>query len=230
MANSFNLKNIVPWGRTLEEYSRMFQLSEADFPKKFIDCGGGPSSFNAEMTQNKRFVTSCDPIYQFSRMEIQTRIHETYDQVYEQTVQNKKNFIWNTIANPEDLGQKRMSAMNDFLEDFEQGKKEGRYIAESLPHLPFQDNTFDLALSSHFLFLYTDILSLDFHTKAIQEMLRVAKEVRIFPLLNLNNQKSPYVDEIIRSFNSQYQSKILPVDYEFQKGANEVLKITKRDL
>ena len=55
--------------------------------------------------------------------------------------------------------------MKKFLADFKKGKKEGRYLEATLPHLSFDDKEFDLALSSHFLFLYTNILNYEFHLK-----------------------------------------------------------------
>ena len=53
----------------------------------------------------------------------------------------------------------------------------------ALPDLPFDDGAFDLALSSHLLFLYSEQFDLGFHVRALEEMLRVAAEVRVFPLL-----------------------------------------------
>jgi hypothetical protein len=44
------LKEIVPWGRTLAEYQLMFDLSEVDLKSKILGCGDGPASFNTEMT------------------------------------------------------------------------------------------------------------------------------------------------------------------------------------
>ncbi len=52
-----------------------------------------------------------------------------------------------------------------------EGKTQGKYIPGELPELPFEDQAFDIALSSHFLFLYTDNLTLEFHITAIYEML-----------------------------------------------------------
>jgi ubiquinone/menaquinone biosynthesis C-methylase UbiE len=53
--------------------------------------------------------------------------------------------------------------MEKSLEDFPEGLKQNRYIPGELPSLPFDEKEFDLALCSHFLFLYTDNLSLEFH-------------------------------------------------------------------
>ena len=122
----------------------------------------------------------------------------------------------------EGLGKIRMKSMLQFLADFEQGLEEGRYIAAELPNLPFADNTFDLALCSHFLFLYSDHLDLDFHIQAITEMLRVASEVRIFPVLDLNAAQSVHLEPILKQFPN---SELVKVNYEFQKGGNQMLLI-----
>jgi hypothetical protein len=74
--------------------------------------------------------------------------------VLEQTRLNAGQFVWDAIPSVEDLGRVRMAAMRGFLEDYEQGKSEGRYVDAELPALPFPDASFDLALCSHLLFLY----------------------------------------------------------------------------
>ena len=222
------LNEVVPLGRTCTEYRAMFQLNKSDLNRKILDCGGGPSSFNYEMkTQNKEVIT-IDPLYQFSKENIEKRIEETFDDVMTQANANKDDYIWKNIKTVEELAETRMSAMKLFLNDFQDGKNENRYITAELPDLPFKANEFDLALSSHFLFLYSDMLSLDFHVSAIDEMLRVAREVRIFPLLDLSTAKSQHVEEIIKIFKEKgMQVSIETVDYEFQKGGNQLMKICK---
>ena len=222
------LKEVVPLGRTFTEYKNMFNLHKIDLNKKILDCGGGPSSFNYEMKIQNREVTTIDPLYQFDKEDIEKRIDETFGDVIAQAKASKDDFVWKTIKTVEELAETRMSAMKTFLNDFEAGKKENRYINAELPDVPFKDSVFDLALSSHFLFLYSDMLSLDFHVKAIDEMLRVAHEVRIFPLLDLSTEKSRHVKEIIRIFKEkEMHVSIETVDYEFQKGGNQSMKIKK---
>jgi ubiquinone/menaquinone biosynthesis C-methylase UbiE len=140
----------------------------------------------------------------------------------QQTGANQDKFIWNTIPSLEDLGRIRMEAMRRFLASYEDGRVQGRYIPGELPELPFADQTFDLALSSHFLFLYTDNLSFEFHVSAICEMLRVACEVRIFPLLDMNARESHYLNSILENFQ-KYKPEICQVNYEFQRGGNRML-------
>ena len=222
-----NYKDIVPWGRSFEEYVKMFSLTVADLNLKILDCGGGPSSFNSEMARRGDNVISIDPIYSISAGDLRKRIDETYEDVINQTRLSKDKFIWENIRSVEELGSIRMSAMKQFLNDYEQGKIEGRYIHTQLPSLPFKDKEFDIALSSHFLFLYSSNLSLDFHKEAIDEMIRVGREVRIFPLVDVNATPSPYVEHIRKELlKGGYRVSIERVDYEFQKGGNKLMRIT----
>ena len=215
-------KEVVPWGRNLDEYRRMFDLSDEDLKLRILGCGDGPASFNFECNSSGGSVISADPIYGMRQEEIKNRIDETYDEVISQTRDNQDKFVWDTIGSVDRLGQIRMAAMKLFLEDFDQGKTSGRYIEASLPDLPFSNRQFDISLSSHFLFLYTDNLDLEFHISAITEMLRVSSETRIFPLLDFNAQPSGHLPAIVDHFK-EFFSEIRLVDYEFQRGGNEVL-------
>jgi hypothetical protein len=121
--------------------------------------------------------------------------------------------------------------MRRFLADFDQGKIEGRYVTASLPNLPFRDGQFDLALVSHLLFLYSEQLDLAFHRAAIDELLRVAREVRIFPLLTLDGNRSSHVDPICRRLEERgFWTEIESVPYEFQRGGHEMVRITTKNL
>jgi hypothetical protein len=117
----------------------MFALSADDLTSTMLGCGDGPASFNVEATRLGSRVVSCDPLYRFSTTEIRRRITETYDEVIEQTRRNAHEFIWNDITSVDDLGRVRMSAMNAFLDDYDRGKAEGRYLDAALPSLPFAD-------------------------------------------------------------------------------------------
>jgi hypothetical protein len=222
-------ENVVPWGRSYQEYIRMFDLAEADVSKKILGCGDGLASFNSFMHKNGKQVVSIDPVYQFSRGEIERRIAETYDNVINQTQNNQDKFIWKTIKSVDELGTIRMAAMKEFLADYERGKDEGRYIYGELPELPFGDNAFDLVLCSHFLFLYSDNLSLEFHVQAIREMCRVGKEIRIFPIVDVNSKRSAHIEPVKKYIQSVgWTAQEIKVDYEFQKKGNTMLKLKKQ--
>lgn len=220
------LENVVPWGRSIEEYKVIFSLSEADLKKSILGCGDGPASFNAELTALGGKVVSVDPTYQFNSEQLQIRISEVYDEVIPQMHLNKEKYIWKSIPSVDALGKIRMSAMRKFLEDYDDGKEEGRYIHDSLPQLNFKNLQFELALCSHYLFLYSEHVSRDEHIKSIKELCRVAKEVRVYPLITLNGDVSPHLNEVISLLKTLNISvSLVDVKYQFQKGATQMLVI-----
>ncbi|MBD2231382.1 SAM-dependent methyltransferase [Phormidium tenue] len=220
------LSEIVPWGRTLDEYRAMFSLSEADLTLNILGCGDGPASFNAEMTELGRSVISIDPVYQFSAEQIEQRVRDTYQSIISQVKQNADRYVWKNFGNADELGKARLDAMEKFLSDYESGKAEGRYLHQALPSLNFNDDQFELCLCSHLLFLYAEHLTLDFHIASIHELLRVTSEVRIFPLIQLNGEPYPYLEVVLQELSSKgYNVQIEPVAYEFQKGGDEMLRI-----
>jgi len=220
------LEMVVPWGRSLSEYARMFDLTTTDLQQKILDCASGPASFNVEMTEQGYSVISCDPIYQFSTQQIAQRIAETYPIIMQGVAQNLDSYVWQDIQTPEQLGEVRMVAMKQFLADFETGKQEHRYQTAELPKLPFQQQQFNLALCSHFLFSYSEQLGWEFHRTAIAELCRVAKEARIFPLLTISGEPSPFVAPIQTELKQLgYDVQIRPVNYEFQRGGNQLFQV-----
>jgi SAM-dependent methyltransferase len=225
----FSLDKVVPWGRSFEEYVAMFDLSDRDLACRILGCGDGPAGFNAKLTRRGGRVTSIDPIYAFSSAQIRQRISYTYEKVMTQMRDNRDQYIWTSIASVDELGRIRMSAMDNFLADYETGKVEARYIEGELPSLPFADKYFDIALSSHFLFLYGEHFSEEFHVQALSEMLRVSREIRVFPLLCLDGKPSPYMDGVMAKLNERgFYAELCPVFYEFQRGANKMLRIAPR--
>ena len=124
------------------------------------------------------------------------------------------------------LERVRLHAMNMFLEDYPQGRADGRYADAALPSLPFADGAFDLALCSHLLFLYSAQLDEAFHREAVAELCRVAGEVRVFPLLALGGARSPHLQPVCSACRAAgHEVSIERVPYEFQRGADEMLRV-----
>jgi len=222
----FSLQNVVPWGRSFEEYVAIFDLSDKDLACGILDCGDSPAGFNVELSRRGGRVTSIDPIYAFSGTQIRQRISDTYDRVMMQMRNNRDQYIWTSIASVDELDRMCMSAMDAFLADYVTGKAEARYIAGELPCLPFADNSFDIALSSHFLFLYSAHFSEEFHVQALSEMLRISSEIRVFPLLCLNGKPSPYMGGVMAKLNVRgFRAEVRSVSYEFQLGTNKMLRV-----
>jgi ubiquinone/menaquinone biosynthesis C-methylase UbiE len=99
-------------------------------------------------------------------------------------------------------------------------------LNQVVPCLPFPDRSFDLALCSHLLFLYSEHLPEDFHVESIKELCRVAGEARIFPLLELGSRKSRHVQTVsTRLAAAGYSVSVETVPYEFQRGGNQMMRV-----
>lgn len=223
---AMQLNSVVPFGRSRNEYIKMFNLTTTDLGRSILGAGDGPASFNAESTPLGSQIISVDPIYELSGAAIQQRFETVLDGIIDQIKTTPKDWVWSYHSSPKDLRQNRIQAMQIFLQDYELGKQQGRYQTAALPTLPFPDQTFELALCSHFLFLYSQQYDVAFHLASIRELLRISAEVRIFPLLTLMLEPSPYLHPVIQACQDWgYATSIEIVGYELQKGGNQMLVI-----
>ena len=224
---AMSYKSVIPWGRSLFEYRLMFSLSETMLKKRIIGFGDGPSSFNAELTAQGGSVISLDPIYSLSTSEIRKNIEQAIPEIISKTTADQSKFNWNMHGSVEKLIESRKRSMELFLDDFQTDSAPLRYLPEALPHTNQGEKSFDLALCSHLLFLYSELLSYEFHEKSIHEMIRTSSEVRIFPLIDLEGSTSAHLKQICRYLDTQgWNWSIEKVDYEFQKGADHQLIIS----
>lgn len=225
---AMQLDQVVPFGRSLDEYRAMFSLPHADLDKKIIGVADGPASFNAEMQARGTHVVSVDPLYAFSAAEVERRFHAVVDGIMRQIRETPDDWVWTFHQSPEQLRERRIQVLTRFLTDYEQGKADGRYVIGELPRLACSDAQFELALCSHFLFLYSDHFSYEFHRAALFELLRIAGEVRIFPLLTLALKPSPYLAPLLENLASAgCVYEIRTVSYELQRGGNQMLCIKR---
>jgi hypothetical protein len=82
------LDNMVPWGRSFDEYVDMFCLTDDDLKKEILRCSDGPASFNAELTARGGHVISADPVYRFGKTEIENRINKVAQNIIGQVREN----------------------------------------------------------------------------------------------------------------------------------------------
>ena len=112
------------------------------------------------------------------------------------------------------------------MADYEKGKIDARYVEASLPNLKFQDKQFELALCSHYLFLYSEHVNLEEHIVSLKELCRVAEEVRVYPLVTLNGEISFHLNGVMSELNSLgYTASLVDVSYQFRKGATQMLVV-----
>jgi hypothetical protein len=218
------LADVIPWGRSRQEYIDMFNLTEAELQQPILSVADGPASFNAEQAHLGNPVLSVDPLYQFDAEQIEQRIQAVYPIVMEQVSTHQSDFIWSHFNSVEDLGQQRLHSMRQFLTHFASSSERYRNIA--LPDLSRLSQHFHLALCSHFLFLYSTHLDLDFHLRAVTRLCELADEVRIYPLVTLENKSSPHIEAVLTHLaHLGHQPALVPVQYQFQRGATHMLHI-----
>ncbi|OSX77822.1 hypothetical protein BU14_0131s0005 [Porphyra umbilicalis] len=229
------LSDVIPWGRTADEYERMFLLSRTDdLPThRFLGVADGPASFNAEWTAAGGRVTSVDPLYALPGAGIVARYAAVRGQVAAALTANPGAYAWGPaparFPNVPALLRRRDTAMAAFAADFDAGRAAGRYVTGGLPALPLPADAADVALVSHYLFLYSRQVDGPAHVAAVEELLRVAPEVRIFPLLTLAGEVSPHVDTVVGHARRRgWGVSVKQVDYEVQRDGNQMMVISRR--
>lgn len=227
MLKEFNLDGVVPWGRRFDEYEAFFALGDVAADTAILDAGGGPASFAVEAAARGFDVTAVDPIYGFDGEAIRRRFEETARSMREGMRLAAYRFKWNFYGSEEAVHRRRREALDLFVADFER-RRGSRYVEAALPDLPFANGAYDLALSSHFLFLYGDELDCNFHVAAVRELARVAREVRIFPLINLDGRPSSHLPVVMAELEaSGFLPELVTVPFEFQIGATQMLRVRR---
>ncbi len=221
------VESIMLWGHSLDEYIQMFDLTEADLSKSILDCTAAAGSFNTEMTKKGHNVISCDGMYDRSADDLRSELTQAHHKLLAEIKDNEHKFRWQRVQSPEALAKAWEQSADQFLADYEAGRKEGRYVQAKPPQLGFKDHQFDLALCSHFLFnkyFHKDIDQFLFD--AVVELCRVAHEVRIFPLLDVKGEISKMIGPLMLHLQqNDYGVEIREVKYEFQKGGNAMMRV-----
>lgn len=218
-------------GRTYDEYMRMFALEDSLLRQcPVLDCPAGAASFAAEAGRHGSDVVACDILYDLPPDELIRKGERDIKLIHDKVGEVSHLYVWNYYKNREDLISMRKKALALFAEDLKGGIAQGRYVKASLPRLPFADDTFSLVLSGHFLFLYGAMLDLDFHKACLTELMRVSSgEVRIFPLSELDLRPYRHLDKILLFLDSEgVDTEIVKVPFEFQRGANRMMKLRRR--
>ncbi|MED5018357.1 SAM-dependent methyltransferase [Paenibacillus chibensis] len=223
------LERIVFIGRTFDEYMRMFALEAQDIAGlRILDCPSGACSFAAAAHQLGSQVTSADIAYYHDAEKLYEKGLQDVVHAMEHVEAEKHRYIWSEFQSVADLHAERLKALEACHEDMRLQPE--RYVPVTLPSLPFEDEQFDLTLSAHFLFMYADRLSEEFHRLTLRELLRVTRrELRIFPIVDQTGRSPALVESLIALASAQgFAAEIQQVPYHFQKNANQVLILQKR--
>lgn len=196
MDSTTALDTLVITPRPLSDYRNMFLLTDEELlAGPILDCPGGASPFGAQVRARGGTVVSVDPTYALPRQDLVSRIERDQARLRPWIHANLAAADWSYLGSPEVLLRGWELATDFFLADYEADGS--RYVTASLPSLPFPDNHFRLALSSHLLFTYPDFLTFELHVASLLELVRVTSgEVRVFPLLDTACVVYPRLDDV----------------------------------
>ena len=227
MSSDFDFGGAVPpWGRSAAEYEAFFALSDVAPSARILDCGGGPSSFVAEWSRNGRYVVAVDPIYRFSARDFLADFDSTAAQMLAECGRRETGSSGITTAARKMSSNTGMTSSQPSLPIFRQQLGSGRYVSACLPELPFLSESFDLVLCSHLLFLYSAEFDSEMHLSFLREMLRIGREVRVFPLLDMDGKPSAHLENTIQALRVSTHVELVPLSFEFRSGDSKMLRLT----
>lgn len=219
------MRKLVLWGHHLDEYKEMFGLSNEDLSGKLLEYGCGTSAVNAELRDKNRLI-SCDPLFTLDKGTLATKVSLIFEDMVEQVKKHQDKFDFSSYGSLDALITLRRQGIEEFFADYELGKSEKRYVPATDYTLPFAHFEFDFALSSHYLFADLDDQDVEFHLNVIRELARVAKEVRIFPLIDRHDQLSPFLGPVLLGLQQDgYGVEVREVSYHLQPKGNAMLRV-----
>ena len=211
--------------RSFAEYEAMFDLP-APLPASILDCCAGGSGFTAVAAARGVDAIALDPAYALPHPDLAEAVRQGTAGGARMLDANLDDFVWHWYGARERRDQLRADAAVAFLADHAAHPE--RYVAGELPKLPFDDGRFELALCSHLLFTWANRFPESWHLDSLRELARVAREVRVFPLvLQANAAPIPVLPSVRETLAAEgIGSEIRRVPYEFQRGANEMLVLS----
>jgi SAM-dependent methyltransferase len=224
--------------RSFEEYVRMFALGDPPAAAgEVLDVASGASSFTAEAARRGLAIVAVDPRYGLPADALYEEARTEIDVSTAKLEGLKDLFDFSYYGSLENHRAGREASLERFITDFAADRREGggRYVAGELPHLPFEDDRFDLVLCSHFLFLYGEHFDEDFHERAVLELIRVCRpggEVRIYPLVTLSFREYPHLDRLVDRVRRETGCEVAFPESRlpFIPGSDRLMVIRKPDL
>lgn len=236
---TFSLDHVIFFGRTWKECLGMYALDEETLAgKRILDCPGGPDALVAEGIARGLDICAVDPQYAFEPDILEERGRTEIIDSMKKWQEDPAQALEEKQA--DEFTRLKLEALESFIAAYRSHR--GQFIDASLPNLPFDDDSFDLVLSGHFLFLYASIdhgglmshdqIDLDFHLKAVRELVRVGREVRIFPTFATTGpaRRQPYVEPVMEAIAADgFQVELVPsnwVEGDFTEF-NDLIRITR---
>ena len=169
-----------------------------------MDCPSGASSFVAEVKEKYGInAIGCDPLFGDDLKRLFERGEADIEYVTQRVSLAVNLYNWDFYPSIKALKEYRTQALRQFISDYPAGIIEKRYIKAECPKLPFDDKSFDLVLSGHFLFTYSHKFDFSFLLSSVLELFRVsAREVRIYPLQGSDAQPYKHMTDLLSALKA----------------------------
>ncbi len=217
--------------RSFDEYMRMFDLKMKDVAGgPVLDVAGGASSFTAQLREMGVAATAVDPFYAGAAERVLEEARKEIGVSSVKLAAAAASYDWSYYGSPERHRKLREQSYERFAADYVRDDASSRYIAASLPDLPFADGSFGLVLCSHFLFLYGEQFDEAFHRASLAELLRVTRtggEVCIYPLVTLGWQTPSFLHGLLQEMQETTSFSFVPSLLPFTPAKSPVLKLAK---
>jgi hypothetical protein len=238
--DSLTLSYVSFFGRTFDECLEMYSLTEASLHGlRVLDCPSGPDSFVAESTARGLSVIGVDPLFSLPPEELfeRARLHIA------DTCSKIKTASSAQLRDVDKFCRDKLTALARFSSDFVAGRADGRYIAASLPDLPFANRAFDVVLTANFLMAYapsthggileTAAFDEAFHVRAVAELARVtARELRLSPThaMSAPLREHPYLPAVRAELTKLgFTVKLVASTYDCGFGSSSTLVATRTE-
>ena len=228
--SEIELPSVSFFGRTLAEYAKFFSLDVAALKQRdVLDVAAGPSSFVAEACARGVDAVAVDPLYGCSADALTAHVQLDYARMLAQMRAKPALFRLKSFPSLAAAEEDRRAAAQRFLADYAAHFAHGRYVGGVLPRLPFFDDSFDLVLCAHLLFIHAKQFDFEWHLAACRELARVsAGEVRIHPVCGADGRPYSKLAALRRELRAGgIESEVVRVDYEFFVGSGSMLVLRK---
>ena len=208
--------SVYGWVYSLRDYYQMFDLSDRDLDLRILDFPGSISSFNAEMHQQGKTIVSGDECYELSQHDMAEVAKQVFSANQDLLREQSERLRGHDESVLESIFNDWFLSKQLFLEDYTKGQEEGRYCYMQMPQLPFDDDQFELALCSDFLAL-TQQAYQSSPQDLVNELCRVAEEVRLYPLMNAKGEMNDAIGPVMLSLQQHnFGVEVREVPYEQQ--------------
>ncbi len=216
-------KNLRPgWIYNLDDYKKVFALSDADLQKTIVDFPGYFSSVNAEVTALGGKIISVDPLYHLSPQEMEAKVRESLKNGQRDLQKNSNILVSNHDNSIDQITDKWRENAEKFLLDYSIGKQQGRYLTyEELP----KEKLNDLLLAADFLFKNAE----NNIEKIMEQLCRLAVEVRIFPLSEVEQISSQLGPLMLVFQNRNFGVEVRAISYPLRADGQAMLRIWAKE-